>query len=426
MSRLPVVVILGATGSGKSRLAIEIAKKYGGEILSADSMQVYSDLNVITNKVTAEERRQAPHHLLDVVSPSRQFTVVDFRNMAVPLVEGLLERNVLPVVVGGTNYYIESVLWKTLVVGPRQKREHDSVGELEEIRKRWKVDVDERKHIPTSELHNQLKKVDPEMASMLHPNNRRKIIRSLQVFAQEGRTHSSILRQQREEGGTDLGGPLRFPHSCLLWLQCEQEVLDKRLDARVDTMLEQGLVKELLEFHRQYNQERMASGAQPDYTVGIFQSIGFKEFHDYLILPEAERNADRGKELFEKGVEDLKLATRRYARRQLKWIRNRFLREPNRQVPNVYGLDATDPLQWDEKVLGPATSVVESYARGEVPASPRPLPAEPREEARDSSTSRACEACGRVFLGRVQWRDHLASKKHQRALRRLARAGGET
>ncbi|KAK7862925.1 hypothetical protein R5R35_002972 [Gryllus longicercus] len=114
-SRVPVIVILGATGSGKSKLGIEIARRFGGEILSADSMQAYKGLDIITNKVTAEERAQAPHHLLDVVTPPRPFSVVEFRDAALPIVERLLQQNKLPVVVGGTNYYIESLLWRVLV-----------------------------------------------------------------------------------------------------------------------------------------------------------------------------------------------------------------------------------------------------------------------------------------------------------------------
>nr|CAD7198691.1 unnamed protein product [Timema douglasi] len=170
-------------------------------------------------------------------------------------------------------------------------------------------------------------------------------------YGEHGRTHSSMLKEQKETaGGNELGGPLRYPHSCILWLQCDQEVLDHRLVSRVDTMLEQGLVQELINFHQLYNKDRLSTGAPHDYTTGIFQSIGFKEFHDFLMLNEEERESPEGKRLFQRGLEEMKLATRRYARKQLKWIRNRFLRRPNRPVPNVYGLDGTDPSQWDEKV----------------------------------------------------------------------------
>merc|ERR1739838_1267324 len=115
MGRLPIVVVLGATGAGKSKLALEIASKIKGEIISADSMQVYKDLDIITNKVTAEEQALVPHHLIDFVDPRSRYSVVDFRNQAQPLIEQLLDANKIPVVVGGTNYYIEALLWENLV-----------------------------------------------------------------------------------------------------------------------------------------------------------------------------------------------------------------------------------------------------------------------------------------------------------------------
>ncbi|XP_069669309.1 tRNA dimethylallyltransferase [Periplaneta americana] len=598
-ARVPIIVVLGATGSGKSKLGIEIARKFGGEVLSADSMQVYKGLDIVTNKVTAEERRQAPHHMLDVVEPPKRFTVLDFRNRALPIIEDLMKNRKLPVIVGGTNYYIESLLWKVLVEhtkadtswdhqerssriqeainsaesavlsedlkcsdevllsdknvksrdtvdergtkcqkkalngdegesemsakcnqvqdqasavqsveipsgvlvcgdrkcqkqsdasnssaetsvvsrGPdcsasdeicaksevdcechkgdskvmsaesesvHRESQNVSVGELELVydrdRKRLReqpVDLDPLnkkprlqdadldymdesalEDVPSLELHKRLQEVDPDMAQQLHPNNKRKIIRSLQVFRQTGRTHSAILREQRSAaGGSELGGPLRYPHSCILWLQCDQEVLDKRLDGRVDAMLEQGLMQELLDFHRRYNEERLAANAEPDYTKGIFQSIGFKEFHEYLILSEEERSSEKGAKLFEVGVAALKLVTKRYARRQLRWITNRFLRRPSRQVPPVYGLNATDPSVWDERVLGPAVQIVESFLKGEKPAAIEPLPVTERPEKNEMKLHN-CEVCGRMFVGDIQWNDHLHSKKHHRMLKR--------
>ncbi|KDR17577.1 tRNA isopentenyltransferase, mitochondrial [Zootermopsis nevadensis] len=410
-SRIPVIVILGATGSGKSKLGIEIARKFAGEILSADSMQVYKGLDIITNKVTAEERLLAPHHLLDIVEPLQRFTVVDFRNRALPVIEKLMQDGKLPVIVGGTNYYIESLLWKVLVENPvKQMKVQGVTVDL--------MDEAALEHLPSPQLYERLQAVDPDMAQSLHPNNKRKIIRSLQVYAQTGRTHSSILREQRSaDGGSELGGPLRFPHSCILWLQCDQKVLDERLDVRVDTMLEQGLVQELLDFHRRYNKERLATSTEADYTKGIFQSIGFKEFHEYLVLSEEDRDSEKGSKLFHVGVDALKLVTRRYARRQLRWITNRFLCRPSRQVPPVYGLDATDPNLWNEHVLGPALQIVESYLKGWAPAGIDPLPVTERSVKNDLKIHH-CDVCDRMFIGDIQWNDHLHSKKHRRMLQR--------
>ena len=131
LGRLPLVVILGSTGTGKSKLAIEIGKKVGGEILSADSMQVYKGLDIITNKVTAEELSECTHHLIDFVSPLKDFSVTEFRNLALPLIEDITKRGKIPIIVGGTNYYIESVLWNTLVDEDIDKGSDNSSSEEE-------------------------------------------------------------------------------------------------------------------------------------------------------------------------------------------------------------------------------------------------------------------------------------------------------
>ncbi|KAJ8334682.1 hypothetical protein SKAU_G00403210 [Synaphobranchus kaupii] len=170
------------------------------------------------------------------------------------------------------------------------------------------------------------------MAAMLHPHNVRKIARSLQVHQETGVPHSRLLEEQRaQEGGGGLGGPLRFPHTCIFWLRSNMKDLDERLDKRVDAMLSAGLIDELKEFHRRYNEEKVQENRQ-DYQHGIFQSIGFKEFHEYLTagpgVPEEERAR-----MLDRGVEGLKKATRRYARKQNKWVRKPLPEEAWSQCP---------------------------------------------------------------------------------------------
>ncbi|KAG7210599.1 hypothetical protein KM043_012114 [Ampulex compressa] len=267
MSCVPILVILGATGAGKSRLAIELARKFCGEIISADSMQVYTGLDIVTAKVTKEERRMAPHHMLDIVEPSTNFTVLQFRDMVLPIMDDLMARKRLPIIVGGTNYYIESLLWKTLIRDPENADQAEQSSEESDCQARderqegsssKKMKFDELTMGKSNEvLHEKLKEVDPEMARRLHPNNRRRIIRSLEVFELHGVTHSEILKAQRKAGGCGLGGPLRHPNSIMLWLRCDLNILQERLDSRVDAMLETGLVQELLDFHRRYNEQRI-------------------------------------------------------------------------------------------------------------------------------------------------------------------------
>ncbi|KAL1128940.1 hypothetical protein AAG570_013474, partial [Ranatra chinensis] len=135
------------------------------------------------------------------------------------------------------------------------------------------------------------------------------------------------------------------------------------------------------------------------YTQGIFQSIGFKEFHDYLTLAEEERETEAGRKLFQEGVEALKLVTRRYARKQNKWVRNRFLRSGNRQVPPVYNLDTTDVSRWDEVVLRPATAIINSMMGCEVDVPPQPL-ARDQAPPPQSTGQHYCHTCNRIFIGK--------------------------
>ncbi|XP_075969023.1 tRNA dimethylallyltransferase isoform X4 [Anarhichas minor] len=352
-----LVVILGATGTGKSKLAIEIGRRLLGEIISADSMQVYQGLDIITNKVTAEERAQCRHHMISFVDPLvSSYTVVDFRNKALALIDDMHSRNKLPVVVGGTNYYIESLLWRVLLNTAQEIEEPVDGGDEAANRKL------ELEKLGGAELHKRLAEVDPKMAAMLHPNDKRKIARSLQIHEETGVSHSRWLEEQRgQEGGDGLGGPLRYPDPCIFWLHADMDALDKRLDARVDEMLSAGLVEELRDFHVRYNQQKVHDDSQ-NYQHGIFQSIGFKEFHDYLTAPESSSQQEKDA-LRDKGIEALKIATRRYARKQNKWVRNRFLKRPGDNVPVVYGLDVTDVSRWEETVLNPALQILDSLSK---------------------------------------------------------------
>uniref|UniRef100_A0A8C6T7U8 tRNA dimethylallyltransferase n=1 Tax=Neogobius melanostomus TaxID=47308 RepID=A0A8C6T7U8_9GOBI len=401
--RPSLIVILGATGTGKSKLAIELGQRLQGEIISADSMQVYHGLDIITNKVTAEERAQCRHHMISFVDPLvSTFTIVDFRNKALALIEDMHSRNKLPIVVGGTNYYIESLLWKVLLSTGDNEDSGDGGDEMPNR----KLELEK---MGGAELHKQLMEVDPRMAAMLHPNDKRKIARSLLVHQETGIPHSVWLEEQRgQEGGGGLGGPLRYPDPCIFWLHSDMEALDKRLDARVDEMLAAGLIDELKDFHVRYNEKKVQDMSQ-DYQHGIFQSIGFKEFHDYLTAAESCSQEERDA-LRNKGVEALKIATRRYARKQNKWVRNRFLKRPGDTVPPVYGLDVTDVSRWEETVLTPALQILASLSKGEKPAvSSVKIDA---SESRNKRSRHTCDLCDKIIIGDLEWAAHLKSKKH--------------
>lgn len=467
--RLPLVVILGSTGTGKSKLAIEIGKRIGGEILSADSMQVYKGLDIITNKVTLEELSQCPHHLIDFVSPLKEFSVVEFRNMALPLIEDIRKRGKVPIVVGGTNYYIESVLWEILIdENESTSSDEESDGPARAIKKRKKIQSteyaasvetagetevvhgeeartssqtknvsgnhmlagkacggDSEESSSKTSLYEKLRKVDPAMADRLHPSDSRKIARSIQVYEQHGKPHSEILQEQQQRlGGSAYGGPQRYDHVCVFWLQCEREILNERLDERVDEMLDRGLIDELLDFYHEYNHELKEKDALTKYTEGIFQSIGFKEFHEFLVKQEG-KNFDKSiaskedKALLTTGIESMKAVTRRYAKKQMTWVRNRFLARPGSSAPDVYGLDATDLKNWKPNVLERALEILDKLMKGETPLI-KPLS---RVIIQDDRHARhVCEVCdNRIILGDENWKKHLKSKSHKWHIKRKER-----
>nr|XP_042700649.1 tRNA dimethylallyltransferase isoform X1 [Chrysemys picta bellii] len=420
---LPLVVILGATGTGKSELALQLGLRLGGEIVGADSMQVYKGLDIITNKISLQEQALCRHHMISFVDPLvSNYTVVDFRNKAAALIEDIFARETIPIVVGGTNYYIESLLWKVLVDTKEHSQRFDLGGLICAPQEKTSPSpgraADQRvelEQLDGHELHCRLSQVDPEMAAKLHPHDKRKTARSLQVFEETGIPHSEFLHRQREEeGGGPLGGPLKYPNSCILWLYADQAALDERLDKRVDDMVAAGLLEELRDFHQRYNQEKVAENCQ-DYQHGIFQSIGFKEFHEYLIT-EGKCPQETSALLLEKGIQALKLVTKRYARKQNKWVRNRFLRRPGPNVPPVYGLEVSDLSQWDENVLKPALQIVESFIQGRQPsADPVKMESEIKEDKR---SHHMCELCNRVIIGDREWAAHTKSKSHLRHLKK--------
>ncbi|XP_075765123.1 tRNA dimethylallyltransferase isoform X2 [Pelodiscus sinensis] len=379
--------------------------------------KVYKGLDIITNKVSSREQASCRHHMIGFVDPLvSNYTVVDFRNKASALIEEIFAREKIPIVVGGTNYYIESLLWKVLVDTKEHARRCDSGSPIcapQETTGPSPQGAASRKEeleqLDSHELHRRLRQVDPEMAARLHPRNKRKVARSLQVFEETGIPHSEHLhRQQEEDGGSPLGGPLKYPHSCILWLYADQAVLDERLDKRVDAMLAAGLLEELLDFHQRYNQQKVAEDCQ-DYQHGIFQSIGFKEFHEYLIT-EGKCPKETSAQLQEKGIQALKRVTKKYARKQNKWVRNRFLTRPGPHVPPVYGLEVTDLSQWDENVLKPALQIVESFIQGQQPlAEPVKMESKMLE---DKWSHHMCELCDKIIIGDREWAAHTKSKTH--------------
>ncbi len=280
-SRPKVVVLAGPTGVGKTSLAISLAVKFGAEIISADSMQVYRYLDIGTAKPSSSEREKAVHHLIDLVDPDQEFDVAAYLARARPLINELHERRVPILVVGGTGFYVRSLI-RGLFKGPGS----DAV-----IRARLKQ---EARDSSKEDLHDRLAQVDPETAARLHPHDLFRVIRALEVFELTGRTISSFHTEH---------GLAEKPYQvllCALTLPCEE--LYGRIEARTRRMFEAGLVEEV--------QSLLKRGYTPDLKP--LKSIGYKQVVDFLT----------GTISLDQARVEMTRMTRRYAKRQMTWLRS--------------------------------------------------------------------------------------------------------
>ncbi|RIB20509.1 IPP transferase-domain-containing protein [Gigaspora rosea] len=303
-----VIAIVGTTGVGKSELGVQLAKALHGEVINGDSMQVYKGMDIITNKMPMEEREGIPHHLMDFLEPHQEYRVTEFTEDAIKIIEDIHSRDRVPIIVGGTHYYIQSLLWKnSLIKSYDDECDNDS-------------EDDENLNSETDVLYKRLQEVDPIMANKWHWNDRRKIRRSLQIYLQTGKRHSDWIKEQHLPD--EKASSLRFPLTCIFWLYADPKVLDQRLDKRVDNMIKMGLFEEL-KYLRNKVKNDVSYGGNVNYTRGIFQAIGYKEFEAYLnALEETPHLNDKA---VETNIEAMKSAKRRYSRKQIRWIRNKLL-----------------------------------------------------------------------------------------------------
>ncbi|KAJ2451219.1 tRNA dimethylallyltransferase, mitochondrial [Coemansia sp. RSA 2336] len=404
--RKGVIAIVGTTGVGKSQLAIELARAINGEVINADALQMYAGYDIITNKVTKEEQSSIPHHLLGTVPPNHEYTVQEYEREALTKIAEIHQRQRIPILVGGTNYYVQSVLFRKSLIPKDDSEVQTSPKEFEkQYESKSNIDVWE-----------ELRRKDKEMADIWHPNNRRKVLRSLQVFYTTGKKHSEWIREtqaarQNEE-------TLRFP-SLVLWLYAEKEQLDLRLDKRVDLMMERGLLKEI----EQLQHDTKESG----FTTGLRQAIGFRELTEAATLPSESR--------LNEGIERMKISTRQYARRQVAWLRNKMVptcrdTQSKQTAAHMFVLNATniDPSAWDNNVQLVGTDLAQKFVNDDLLPDPQTLSPEAAQVlgmARQQTVSalewqrHLCEVCSTseqpVWLyGADELRQHRQSRRHRR------------
>jgi tRNA dimethylallyltransferase len=280
LPKAPVfVAIVGPTGAGKSELALDLAESLGGEVVSFDALQVYRGLDIGTAKVPPSERRGIPHHLLDEVEPNEEFSAAKFVLRAVPIIEGIAARGKLPILVGGTGLYLRA-LRKGLFEGP---------GRSTGIRDRLGAIANRR---GAQALHRILRQWDPYLAERIHPNDRIRLVRGIEVYLACGRKMSELMRTRRK--------PLEGFQDILIGLRPDREVLKARVEARVHAMFARGLVEEVRRL-------RLEHGA----GIPAFKAIGYREV---LLHLDCEIDVDGARRL-------TLLATTQYAKRQMTWFR---------------------------------------------------------------------------------------------------------
>jgi tRNA dimethylallyltransferase len=276
-----LLVLVGPTAVGKTQLSLHIAERFRCEIISGDSMQVYRGMDIGTAKASPMERADIPHHLIDTHNPDESFSVSDFQSLARDAIAEIHQGGKLPFIVGGTGLYIESVCYGY---------QFSESGSDEQFRSELSAYADQ---FGEQALHDKLKRIDPGSAERLHPNDRRRVIRALEIAHLTGIILSEHLKTQK------LVSPYEL---CLIGLTMDRALLYKRIEERIDEMLEQGLVREV--------ERLLAEGYTGDLVA--MQGLGYKEMISYI----------EGKSSYEEAVALLKRNTRRFAKRQLSWFRH--------------------------------------------------------------------------------------------------------
>ena len=277
--KIPLIIIAGPTAIGKSDVAFELAKRLNTEIISADSMQVYRYFDIGTAKPSLERRKEIQHHLIDIVNPDDGFSAGDFNERAFKIAEELNKKGKIPVVVGGTGLYIKSLI-ENLGCGVRKN---------EEARERIKSEF---KEFGEEAMYEKLKRVDPQAANKIHPKDRYRIERALEVYYSSGKPISEVHKADKKDN--------RFNTKYFV-LNMDRKLLYKRIEDRVDGMVSAGLLNE--------TEGILKMGY--DKNLKPFQSLGYSQMIEYL----------DGKTDFDSAVQEVKKETRRFAKRQLTWFR---------------------------------------------------------------------------------------------------------
>jgi tRNA dimethylallyltransferase len=408
------------------QLAVNIARRYNGEIINGDAMQLYEGLPIITNKMPEDERNGIPHHLLGCIGLDEEtWTVGNFVSNALAKIAEIRQRGRLPILVGGTHYYTQSLLFHDALVDTNKSR----------------TEEEEEKPVileaPTEVILEKLRQVDPVMADRWHPNDRRKIQRSLEIWLRTGRKASDIYEEQRtrrDPSTRDVPSEdsqqasLLRTRTLVLWVGAQSESLSKRLDSRVDKMVSNGLLDEVSTLSTFYDHE-ISQGETIDVTRGIWVAIGYKEFLDYQAAIRDENcTPAHVSKLLAQAIEKTKAGTRQYAKRQVRWIRIKLNNaiDTAGAKDSFFMLDGSDLQSWEQDVSEKGLNLVDLFLKEEAlpdPSSTSPLAAEMLTATRPDTSARAdlwsrqhCDVCNVTSVTESEWTIHVNSNRHKKAV----------
>lgn len=297
-----VVIICGPTASGKTALSIELAKKINGEIVSADSMQIYDEMNIGTAKPDKEEMQGIKHYLIGNIKPTQRYSVSEFKKDAIASIEEIISKNKMPIVVGGTGLYVNSLVYGI---------DYPEIETNLKYRKQLEQEVLEK---GLQYLYDRAVEIDKEAMKNISPNDKKRILRVLEIYKETGKTKTEIEKESRKNG---------IPYDYRIFaINMPRDILYDRINKRVDIMLEKGLIQEVEELYKKYGEKLITS----------MQAIGYKEVVEYL----------KGNCSKEEMIEKVKMETRRYAKRQLTWFK---------KIENVHWLDGLNEIQNNVKII---------------------------------------------------------------------------
>lgn len=402
-----------------------MAQAINGEIINADSMQVYKGIPIISNKHPIDERKGVTHHVMDHVGWNEDYFIHRYSEEANAAISDIHSRGKTPIIIGGTHYYLQNLIFKNKTVGEKEDKE---------TLKTLTAEEQELLDGPVEAIFQRLSEVDSVISKKFHPQDKRKLRRALEIYLTTGQKPSEIYQEQKFDEIED--SSLKF-NTLLFWLYCEPDTLKKRLDVRVDAMMDSGALAEIKEMNDFYQSKE----PKPDCTSGVWQVIGFKEFLPWL------EGGQQDQKLFDEGVERMKVRTRQYAKYQVKWIKKLLGVELNKEARfnfkyggKMYLLDATDLSEWEHNVgVRGCKIAAEFLANGPLGVKEAQAPeallsilptSEFYEEFNSNKTINSvsnwkhieCPVCkdseGKPFVavGNDNWKVHEKSRRHKKQL----------